>query len=268
MIIRKGMRGDIVKAWQEFLAANGYEEAIGIVSGEFDLNTEKATIQYQVDNALEIDGIAGPETLSAAKRQGFDTPTQKSITEINLEQFSYIMKETKYGILEEHLPYCNETLQKFEINNKLRIQHFLAQIGHESMGLKYMSEIASGQAYEGRQDLGNYYPGDGKRFKGHGPIQITGRANHAGYFNYIERPELIKTPEILETDLALCWGASGWFWKTRGLNEVADSDDDTISIFRLQNKALCKITKIINGGYRGLTERAWYLDRAKKIICC
>lgn len=266
MIIRKGMQGHIVKLWQEFLYENGYEETNGHINGDFDINTEKATIQFQVVNSLKVDGIVGPKTLSKAKEQGFEIPVTEYESGISFEQLCYVMRETKNHILEKHLKYCNDTLQKYNINNALRIQHFLAQIAHESMGLKYMSEIASGQAYEGRKDLGNIYPGDGKKFKGHGPIQITGRANHTDYFNFIGRPDLIETPEILETDLELCWGASGWFWLTRGLNEVADNDDGSISIFRIQNKALCKITKIINGGYRGLTERVWYLTRAKEII--
>lgn len=273
MIIKKGMQGNIVKAWQEFLESSGYSEAIGSIDGMFGICTEKATIQFQINNGLDIDGIAGPETIEAAKELGFEIPRTNIIDVsiqsdfgITYEQFNYVMRETNSIKLEEHLPYCNDTLQKFGINTPLRIQHFLAQIAHESMGLKYMSEIASGQAYEGRKDLGNLFPGDGRKFKGHGPIQITGRANHTEYFNFIGRPDLIETPEILESDLELCWGASGWFWSSRGLNEIAESDDESLSLFRHQNKALCKITKIINGGYRGLTERAWYLKRAKEII--
>lgn len=266
MILKKGMQGELVRSWQKFLSENGYREAVGAIDGNFGNNTEKATIQFQVDNGLKIDGIAGPETLESAKIIGFEISELKSVSGITIEQFNYIMRGTKSHILDKHLPYCNEAMQKYEINNKLRIQHFLAQIAHESVELKYMAEIASGQAYEGRKDLGNIYPGDGKKFKGHGPIQITGRANHTDYFNYIGRHDLIETPEILESDLELCWGASGWFWSTRGLNAIADSDDDSISLLKLQNKALCRITKIINGGYRGLTERGWYLDRAKIII--
>jgi putative chitinase len=266
MIIKIGMQGAFVEAWQEFLTANGYADLISIFDGIFGINTQKATIRFQVDNGLDIDGIVGPETIEKAKEFGFKLPEPDMVSGITLEQFNYIMRETKSHVLEEHLPYCNDTMLKYEINNKLRIQHFLAQVGHESVGLKYMAEIASGQAYEGRRDLGNIYAGDGRKFKGHGPIQITGRANHIAYFNFIGRPDLIDDPEILETNLELCWGASGWFWKSRGLNEIADSDDDSMSIFRGQNKTLCKITRIVNGWYNGLTDRAWYLKRAKEVI--
>lgn len=273
MIIKRGMRGELVKSWQEYLSSNGYYEAIGTVDGIFGMNTEKATIQFQVNNGLDIDGVVGPETIETAKEIGFEVPenvqettTSDLISSVTLDQFNYIMRKANSSKLEEHLLYCNNTLQKFGINNKLRIQHFLAQIAHESLELKFMSEIASGQAYEGRRDLGNYFPGDGKKFKGHGPIQITGRANHTSYFNFIGRPDLIETPEVLESDLELAWGASGWFWSSRGLNIIADSDDGSIMLLKLQNKALCRITKIINGGYRGLHERAWYLERAKLII--
>lgn len=59
---------------------------------------------------------------------------------------------------------------RFDINTPLREAHFLAQIMHESVGLKYAEEIASGAAYEGRRDLGNTQRGDGVRYKGRGPI--------------------------------------------------------------------------------------------------
>src|SRR5262249_32210674 len=67
------------------------------------------------------------------------------------------------------------------IDTPLRRAHFLAQVGHESGELVFTEEIANGQAYEGRRDLGNTEPGDGPRFKGRGLIQLTGRANYQRY---------------------------------------------------------------------------------------
>ncbi len=64
------------------------------------------------------------------------------------------------------------------MEKELRLAHFMAQLVHESGGFRYMEEIASGSAYEGRADLGNVKPGDGVRYKGRGPLQCTGRANY------------------------------------------------------------------------------------------
>ena len=66
---------------------------------------------------------------------------------------------------------ANVHLRNFGIlENSLRLIHFLAQLAHESGNFRYMEEIASGAAYEGRKDLGNTQAGDGKLFKGRKPI--------------------------------------------------------------------------------------------------
>ncbi len=65
-----------------------------------------------------------------------------------------------------------------KITTHRRAAAWLAQLGHESVSLLYMEEIADGSAYEGRGDLGNTQPGDGRRYKGRGPIQLTGRSNY------------------------------------------------------------------------------------------
>ncbi|HYC66629.1 glycoside hydrolase family 19 protein [Brevundimonas sp.] len=111
------------------------------------------------------------------------------------------------------------------LDTGLRLAHFMGQCAHESGGFRYMEEIASGQAYEGRADLGNTQPGDGKRYKGRGPIQLTGRANARFYgrkcgIDFENHPELMAIPSI--GILTACM-----YWDQNGLNAYADRDEGT-----------------------------------------
>ncbi|HZH31309.1 MAG TPA: glycoside hydrolase family 19 protein [Pyrinomonadaceae bacterium] len=151
-----------------------------------------------------------------------------------------------------YLPYLNAAMREFQIVTYLRASAFLAQLAHESAELRYFQEIASGKAYEGRKDLGNTQPGDGVKYKGHGPIQITGRANHTACgkalgLDLVNNPTLITLPPN-------AFRSAGWFWDTRGLNALADQ-----RLFKA-------ITKKINGGFNGLADRQKYYDRALRII--
>ena len=146
----------------------------------------------------------------------------------------------------------NEAMDVFNINTPQRQAAFLAQIAHESAEFRYVEEIASGAAYEGRADLGNTEPGDGVRFKGRGLIQITGRANYTSCGAALGL-DLLANPELLESPQNACRSAA-WFWMTHGLNELADADN-----FR-------KITLRINGGLNGYEDRLAYWERAKEAI--
>lgn len=139
-----------------------------------------------------------------------------------------------------------------DISTPLRLAHFLAQVAHESAGFVYMEEIASGQAYEGRADLGNVNTGDGKRYKGRGPIQLTGRANYRHYGQTIgidleSNPEIAAIPSLGMLTACL-------YWKEKGLNALADADD------------VLTITKRINGGTNGLTDRKARLVQTKALL--
>jgi len=133
--------------------------------------------------------------------------------------------------------------------SSLRLAHLMAQLMHESGSFRYMEEIASGQAYEGRKDLGNTQPGDGVRYKGRGPIQITGRANYRCYGRKIgidieRHPQIAALPSI-GLHLAL------EYWRANQLNTLADADN------------LKAITRLINGGSNGLQDRQAKLNQMK-----
>lgn len=116
-----------------------------------------------------------------------------------------------------------EAMEEFDIYTPERQAAFLAQVGHESGQLRYVAELASGEAYEGRKDLGNIAKGDGVRFKGRGLIQITGRANYVACSQALFKDNrLIDNPELLERPITACRSAA-WFWKVHRLNEMADA---------------------------------------------
>jgi putative chitinase len=154
-----------------------------------------------------------------------------------------------------------DILVSANISTELRIEHMLAQVAHESDGFCTLEEYASGAAYEGRRDLGNTKPGDGKRYKGRGPIQLTGGDNYRGFTAWMRRqpqgvgcPDFEKNPELVAT-----WPWAGWalafYWASRpGLNIAADRDD------------LVAVTELVNGGKNGLAQRAAYLAKAKLAV--
>ena len=90
----------------------------------------------------------------------------KGTTPITVGQIKSIMPHATDENIRTYLPYLNETMQRFDIDTTLRQCHFLAQLAVESGSLCYVRELASGEAYEGREDLGNVCPGDGVKFKG------------------------------------------------------------------------------------------------------
>lgn len=176
----------------------------------------------------------------------------------------------------------------YKIDNSKRRAMFLSQMAHESDDLRTLSEnlnyaanalvilfgrhrITSAQAEQfgrtdshpadwealanilyggefGRENLGNTRPGDGWKFRGHGPKQITGRANTAAARDRLRVIHGSRVPDFEQFPELLCtpeWGAwsAGDFWNSRNLNEPADRGD------------VEAVTKAINGGLNGLAER-------------
>ncbi len=165
----------------------------------------------------------------------------------------------KLEITNIYLPYLNEYMEAYEINAPQRQAMFIAQVAHECGELRYTREIwgptTAQKGYEGRKDLGNIHPGDGKRFMGRGLIQVTGRANYAKCsLSLIGTPNtFLDTPDLLSTPMYAVQSAC-WYWANKGLNDLADA-----------GKFLA-VTKKINGGTNGLAERQEYWETAKEFL--
>jgi len=182
--------------------------------------------------SLKVDGVPGPRTMAAlcAYMARGKWPERTLAIGRGLAEYA-----EEYGLL-----------------RPLRLAHFMGQLSHESGRFAYMEEIASGAAYEGRRDLGNTQPGDGRRYKGRGPIQLTGRANYRTVgarlgLDLEGNPELAARPEI-GLRIALD------YWASRKINQWADADN------------LNRVTRLINGGTNGLADRVAETDRAKRVL--
>lgn len=142
------------------------------------------------------------------------------------------------------LPILNAVAEQYEINNERRMAAWLATLAVESGELKYKEEIASGDAYDTRTDLGNTpeRDGDGRKFKGHGPIQITGKDNHRRYTNYLKKSGhlpfvdfLVEPKKLAQEPYAT--DSAGWFWTVyKGLNKYADIGDFLTTQIRVNGR--------------------------------
>jgi len=184
------------------------------------------------------------------------------------DELKQIMPNCAAAKRDAYLPFIQQAMEEFAITSYLREAAFLAQLAHESGELRYMEEIASGAAYEGRKDLGNTQPGDGKRYKGRGPIQLTGRANYQRYGDLLGL-DLVNNPTMAATK-EVGFRIAGQYWKLNGLNELADKGLQIVTIKRKgqtqQVPAFDAITFKINGGFNGKDDRTMYYNRAKKFL--
>jgi putative chitinase len=148
--------------------------------------------------------------------------------------------------------YCPQ----YSINTPLRLAHFLAQACHETGGFRYLKELwgptPAQNRYEGREDLGNVRPGDGRLYCGRGIFQLTGRTNYANIGAALSLPLEVE-PE-LACDPQIGVKIACHYWMTHGINQPADADNVVL------------VTRLINGGLNGLEDRKACLARAKEVL--
>lgn len=167
-------------------------------------------------------------------------------------RFSGAKKEAQARIVSAISGSFASVLDSYSINTLLRIAHFMGQVTHECAGFRTTEEFASGDAYEGRKDLGNTKAGDGRRYKGRGLLQLTGRANYRDMGAKLGL-DLEKNP-LLAGDPVTSLKIACEYWKSRKINTPCDQDD------------LVRVTKLVNGGTNGLDDRRDYLRKAKNAL--
>ena len=182
---------------------------------------------------------------------------------LTIEQLQAIMPLLPAAKRTTYFPFLTAAVSEFGIDQPARTAAFLAQLAHESAQFKFMEEIWGPTTAQRRYEppdklattLGNTEPGDGFRFKGRGPIQVTGRANYRRFgdllgLDLVATPAQAASPEVAFRIAAL-------FWSKKGLNELAD---------RVTPEAFREITRRINGGFNGLAERQRFYETAKTVL--
>lgn len=240
------------------------------------LNMNRRHYGSDVPPELNADGRIGPMTIRAiesfelrimklSESDGIVVPGDPTVKALIAglepgyakEKLAIVMPQATRKSVDRYYDPLLQAMPKYGITSDLQIAHFLAQLAHESGSFLYPEELASGSAYEGRTDLGNVQPGDGRRFKGRGLIQLTGRFNYTKYskatgIDFLAQPERIADDPFYAVDAAC------WFWSDRRIGPLADRDD------------VKAVTKAINGAADGphthLKSRIEFLFRAKALI--
>jgi putative chitinase len=182
---------------------------------------------------------------------------------LTTEQLRAIMPKLPAAKEATLFPFLTSAITEFAIEPPARTAAFLAQLAHESAQFRFMEEIWGPTAAQKRYEppgklatnLGNTEPGDGLRFKGRGPIQITGRANYRRFgdllgVDLVADPARAALPEV-------AFRIAGLFWSKKGLNELAD---------RVTAETFKEITRRINGGFNGLADRERFYESAKTAL--
>jgi predicted chitinase len=199
--------------------------------------------------------------MGAARRRGHHRgPIPVEAAMLTEDQLRRIVPKMRADRVTEFTPHLNAAMAAFSIDSPLRTAAFVAQLAHESGSFVWMKELwgptEAQRRYEPPSDLarrlGNTQPGDGKRYMGRGPIQLTGRDNYRRFgaalgLDLEGEPDQAATP-------AVGFRIAGLYWKNRDINTPADAGD------------IREVTRRINGGFNGLADRTDHYERAKAVL--
>jgi putative chitinase len=157
----------------------------------------------------------------------------------------------------------------------VRAAHFFAQTAHETGGFKLFSENLNYSADGLQKIFGKYFPGnleesyarnpekianrvygsrmgngdeksgDGWKFRGRGALQLTGKDNYTAFAQYLQKPEIMTTPDLVAT--VYSFESAMFFFDKNKLWSICDKG--------INDAAILELTKRINGGTHGLADR-------------
>lgn len=204
---------------------------------------------------------------------------------ITAEQFRHLFPRAQDP--ETWVASMNEVFPNYQINTPQRVAAFLAQCGHESGGWtvfeenlnysakglngifkKYFPTIESAMPYErqpqkiankvyaNRMGNGPESSGDGWKYRGRGPIQLTGKANYTQFAKdmFEDWQNVVENPDWVTADRDFALMSAIWFWNKNGLNKWADEGN------------IKELTRRINGGYIGLDDRIKHYNEAIHLL--
>ena len=291
-VLKQGSSGPDVISLQQKLKDLGFDP--NGTDGNFGPGTRRAVIAFQQSKGLQADGIGGPATLAALDNAsasdgattdstsgsttaaaGDDSETNAELTPVTSSGAGALNLNGLTGKLPaEVIAQIPDTAAEFGITTNLRLAHFLAQCALESMGFtatvenlnyraarliqvfpKYFRGVdpnayannpakIGSRVYANRMGNGDEASGDGFKFRGRGYIQLTGRNNYTSFSTFVGE-DCVANPDLVATKYPLA--SAAFFFKSNSIWSICDQGANDATVTR--------VTKVVNGGTHGLTER-------------
>jgi putative chitinase len=185
--------------------------------------------------------------------------------------------QTKIGVTADGVfgPGTMKKAMEFYKLTPVRAAHFFAQTAHETGGFKLFTENLNYSADGLQKIFGKYFPGtleesysrnpekianrvyasrmgngdeksgDGWKFRGRGALQLTGKDNYTAFAQYLQKPEILTTPDLVATTYS--FESAMFFFDKNKLWSICDQG--------INDAAILALTKRINGGTHGLDDR-------------
>ena len=186
----------------------------------------------QAKCGLEPDGKWGPGTFKGAKAH-FKLSTAQAA-----HFFGQCAHESgNFKVFSENLNYSADGLTKI-------FKKYFPTLAAAQPYARKPEKIAN-KVYANRMGNGPESSGDGWKFRGRGPIQLTGKDNYTAFAQSIGRPDVLTNPDIVATELA--FESAIWFFNKNGLFAIADKG--------VTDAVIGQITRRVNGGTHGLEDR-------------